>query len=169
VRLQVIAPSSGDDSGAGAGGDKICSVPFKVQDDTGSIWVDPQGLDKISLGGGSVPATLAIAEAAAIQTGLPLDVLQGGGSVHLWELRGGQRVTVVGMVSQWDGGLVVKKIKKNPLIVSTLLGTNVQVETQKQVKTAWIFTALLGIPGVLILLCGLGMMLVNLIGVLQTP
>jgi hypothetical protein len=166
VRFQVIAPSS-DDDGAGAGGDKIHGVPFKIQDETGSVWVDPQRLDKISLGEGIPPANRGIAEAAVIQTGLDPVVLDSGGRMRLWELRGGQRVTVVGTVASYEGGLVVMKVKNNPLIVTSLLGSNVQVETQKQVKTAWVYTAVLGIPGVLFLCCGVAAAGVGLFRLLQ--
>ncbi|NTW36913.1 MAG: hypothetical protein HGB17_12435, partial [Syntrophobacteraceae bacterium] len=165
IRFQAIAPMS-DESGSGLGGDKTRAVPFKLQDETGTIWVDPQGLDEISLGPGVVPASLEVAEAAVIQTGLNPIILQGGGSMHIWELRGGQRLTVIGTVAPWEGGLVVKKLKKDPLVVTSLLGSQVQLETGKQVKTAWIYTALLGIPGLLLLLCGLGAAVANLVSVL---
>ncbi len=168
VRLKVeVYEHDSDGSGWRAAGDKLRATHFLLEDETGTIWVDPQGLDKLSLGEGTVPARREIAEAAAILVGLNTALLQGQSRAQLWELRGGQRVTVIGNVSERNGTLVVSKAKKDPLIVTSLLGSSVQVQTQQQVKTAWIMTAVLGIPGLLGLCCGLGFMAVNLIGMLQ--
>jgi hypothetical protein len=168
VRLRVEQYDS-DEGGWRAAGDKLRAVPFKLEDETGTVWIDPAGLDKISLGEGIEPASLDIAEAAAMQTGLNLGILAGQIRTRLWELRGGQRVTVVGTVTQHEGTLVVGKVKKSQLIVSPLLGTNVQVQTQQQIKSAWVMTAVLGIPGIIGVLCGLGFLVFNLFGMLKAP
>jgi hypothetical protein len=162
VRLRVEVP---DDEGSGwnPAGDSLRAVPFQLQDGTGSLWVDPQGLDKLSLGEGVVPQTREIAEAAAILSGLDPVILQGPARVTMWELRGGQRVTVIGTVMQREGSLVLARQKKDPLIVTSLLGSNVQLQTRRQIRTAWIMTAVLGIPGLLGLCCGLGLLVSNLI------
>ncbi len=168
VRLRVeVYERDSDGSGWRAAGDKLRATHFLLEDETGSIWVEPQGLDKLSLGEGIVPATREIAEAAAILSGVNPVVLNAESRARLWELRGGQRVTVIGTVTQRDGTLVLGKAKKDPLIVTSLLGSNIQVQTQQQIKTAWVMTAVLGIPGLIGVCCGLGFMAVNLIGMLQ--
>lgn len=167
IRLRVEVRNGDESSGWSAAGDKLRAVQFRLEDETGSIMVDPQGLDEISLGEGSLPASFEIAEAAAILTGIPPIVLQGETRLRLWELRGGQRVTVVGTVIQRDGTLMLAKVKKSQLIVTSLLAGNVQVQTQQQIKTAWVLTAVLGIPGLLGLCCGLGSMAVALFRILQ--
>jgi len=167
VRLQVMTPTY-DEAGYRSD-DRIRCVPFKVQDETGSIWVNPTGLEKMWMGEGRLPADPGIAEAAAIQTGVRAYLHGRGTNIRMWELRGGQRITIVGIVSQSEGGLVVKKIKKNPLIVTTLLGNTAKAGPQKLTKSDWKVAAFFGIPGVLILLTGLGAMVVNLISVLQRP
>lgn len=155
-----------DESGWGGAGDKVRTAPFILEDGSGSIWVDPQGLDKHSLGEAVVPAPEK-AEAAAILLGLPLVILHGQTRSQLWELRGGQRVTVIGVVQQRGGKLFVAQSRNQVFIVSTHLGTCVQVRSQQQVKTAWIYTAILGIPGILAVCCGLAFLLTRLIRMLQ--
>lgn len=143
-------------------GDKIRAVPFLLEDETGSVWVDPQGLDKVSLGEGVVP-TREAAEAAAIQVGIDPRLFNLESRARLWELRGGQRVTVIGTARQRDGQLVVGKPKNSPFVVTSFLGENVQLPTRQQIKTGWGLTALLGIPGLLAICCGLVGALVALI------
>ena len=168
VRLKVeIYEHDIDASGWRGAGDKLRSTPFQLEDETGTIWVDPQGLDKISLGEGIVPATREIAEAAAIQVGINPRVFNSESRARLWELRGGQRVTVIGAVSQRDGNLVVGKLKKEPFVVSPLLGNSIQVPAQKQVKTGRLMALLLGIPGVLVVACSLVWTVVTLIRLWQ--
>jgi hypothetical protein len=168
VRLRVeVYERNEDGSGWRAAGDKLRATPFQLEDETGSVWINPQGLDKLSLGEGAVPATREVAEAAAILTGINPVVLNTQARAKLWELRGGQRVTVIGTIMQSDGKPVVGKFKKDPLIITSLQGDAVQVQTQQQVKTAWILTAILGIPGLLGLCCGLVAMAFYLIRMLQ--
>ncbi len=155
-----------DESGWGGAGDKIRTAPFLLDDGSGSIWVDPQGLDKHSLGDAMTPAGDK-AEAAAILLGLPLIILHGQTRSQLWELRGGQRVTVIGVVQQRDGKLLVAKSKSQVFIVSSRLGTGIQVQSQQQVKTAWVYTAILGIPGILAVCCGLVFLVTTLIRMFQ--
>ncbi len=155
-----------DESGWGGAGDKVRTAPFLLDDGSGSIWVDPQGLDKHSLGDAMTPAGDK-AEAAAILLGLPLIILHGQTRSQLWELRGGQRVTVIGVVQQRDGKLLVAKSKSQVFIVSSRLGTGIQVQSQQQVKTAWVYTAILGIPGILAVCCGLVFLVTTLIRMFQ--
>lgn len=168
VRLKVeVYQSDSDGSGWRGAGDKVRATAFQLEDETGAVWVDPQGLDKLSLGEGIVPATRETAEAAAILTGINPVVFNTQSRAQLWELRGGQRVTVIGAVTQRDGTLVVGKLKDNPFVITSLLGADVQVQSQKQAKTSWVMTAILGIPGLLALCCGLIGALVSLLRQLQ--
>lgn len=167
VRLKVeVYERDDEESGWRAAGDKMRSTLFLLEDETGSIWVDPQGLDKVSLGEGVVP-TREAAEAAAIQTGLDPRVLNLESRARMWELRGGQRVTVIGAVMRHGDQMIVAKLKDNPFIVTPLLGSDVQVQSQKQAKTGWTMAAILGIPGLLAICCGLLGALVSLIQALQ--
>jgi len=168
VRLKVeVYQSDSDGSGWRGAGDKLRASPFLLEDETGTVWVDPQGLDKLSLGEGIVPATREIAEAAAILTGINPVVFNAQSRAQLWELRGGQRVTVIGAVTQRDGQLVVGKLKDNPFVVTSRLGNIVQVQTQQQIKTGWTMAAILGIPGLLAICCGVVSAGVALIRMLQ--
>jgi predicted GTPase len=81
-------------------------------------------------------------------------------------LRAGQVVTVVGTPVQGQGNLLVARAKDQPLIVSPLLGQTVDARITAQKKSSQTWTLILGIPGVLFLLCGLGGALVALIGML---
>jgi hypothetical protein len=165
LRVEMLNTDEGGWKGAG---DKLRAVPFQLEDETGSLWVDPQGLDKLSLGEGADPQSHEIAEAAAILAGLNPVILRGQTRSKLWELRGSQRVTVIGTVTQRDGILTIGKVGKAPLIVSSLFGGSVQVQTRQQIKTAWILTAVLGIPGLLALCCGVGMLAVTLYRTFQS-
>ncbi len=136
-----------------AAGDKIRSVPFLLEDETGSVWVDPQGLDKVSLGEGIVP-TREAAEAAAIQVGIDPRLFNLKSRARLWELRGGQRVTVIGVVSQRDGRLMVGKSKDAPFVVTSLLGEAVQVQTGKQAQTGRTMAIVFGAVGLVAICCG---------------
>jgi hypothetical protein len=155
-----------DEDGWGGAGDKVRTTHFLLEDDSSSVWVDPQGLNKHSLGASQTPDRER-AEAAAILLGLPLAVFQGRTQSQLWELRGGQRVTVIGVVQQRDGRLFVAKPKSQVFIVSSHLGTAIQVQPQQQIKTAWMMTAVLGIPGVLAVCCGLAFLATTLVRMFQ--
>lgn len=143
-------------------GDKTRSVPFLLADESGSVWVDPQGLDKISLGEGIVP-TREAAEEAAIQVGIDPSVFNLESRARLWELRGGQRVTVIGVASQRDGQLVVSKGKDAPFVVTSLLGDAVQVQTGQQAQTGRTMAIVFGVMGLLAICCGLLGALVSLL------
>lgn len=153
VRLKVEVYEQGEDSGWRVAGDKIRAVPFLLEDETGSVWVDPQGLDKVSLGEGIVPSREA-AEAAAIQVGIDPRVFNLDSRAWLWELRGGQRVTVIGITTQRNGQLVIAKSKDAPFVVTSLLGEAVQVQTGKQAKTGQTMAIIFGVVGLLVICCG---------------
>jgi hypothetical protein len=62
-----------------------------------------------------------------------------------------------------NGALVVGKRKNSPFIITPLLGAAVQLPAQQQARSGWILSAVLGIPGLLALCCGLTGALVVLI------
>lgn len=161
IRLKVEEFDS-DEGGWKGAGDKLRGVPFRLEDETGSIWIDPQGLDKLSLAEGHQLGDQAAAEDAAILTGLNPVVLRGQTRCTLWELRKGQRITVVGTVQQREGTLLVAKDKKQPFLVTSLLGNSVQVQLKQFAKRAWVMTAVLGGLGLLGFCCGLGFLVFNL-------
>jgi hypothetical protein len=167
VRLKVeVYERDSDGSGWRGTGDKLRASPFLLEDESGAIWVDPQGLDKLSLGEGIVPSREA-AEAAAILTGINPVLLNTDYRAQLWELRGGQRVTVIGAVTQRNGALVVSKLKNNPLLITPLLGEAVQLPSQQQARTGWMWSVILGIPGLLAFCCGIVSAAVVLLRTLQ--
>jgi hypothetical protein len=161
IRLKVEDFDS-DEGGWKGAGDKMQAVPFRLEDETGTIWVDPQGLDKYSLAEGTQLGDQASAEAAAILAGLNPVVLRGQTRSTLWELRGGQRVTIIGTVMNRDGSLIIARDKKQLLIITSLLGNSVQVQLHEQVKRAWIMTGILGGLGLMGTCCGLGFLVFNL-------
>jgi len=72
--------------------DRVQVRPFLLDDGTGTVWVDPTGLDRFLLGEGFIPEDAD--RAAALQAvGLPPTL---DGPVQVWALRAGQEVTVVG-------------------------------------------------------------------------
>jgi hypothetical protein len=168
LRLKVEEYKSYDDSSGWAGlTDKIRCIPFQLTDATGSVWVNPDGLDKQLLGDGIVPTSEQI-EAACILLGIPQNILRGQLRFTLWELRAGQTVSVIGAPSQAQNGMEIAKLQGLPMIVSPLLGQAVVGNISSQAKKAQVWTFLLGIPGLLFLLCGLIGALVSLINLLRS-
>jgi len=167
LRLKVEQYES-DSDGSGWRGlmDKIRSIPFQLDDGSGAVWVNPEGLDKQLLGDGFTPNDDQI-QAACILLGISLKIFAGPFSYCLWELRAGQTVSVVGSVVQVQNGLGIARVQSQPFIVSPLLGQAVGSVVSSQTKKAQIWTLILGIPGVLFLLCGLIGALVSLIRVLM--
>ena len=162
LRLKVERYESDSDSSGWAGlTDKARSIPFQLEDGTGAVWVNPDGLDKQLLGDGVTPAQEHI-EAACILLGISPNILRGQLRFTLWELRAGQTVTVVGTPVQVEGNLVVAHTQGQPFIVSLLLGQAVDAKIITQ-----IWTLILGIPGLLFLFCGLGGAVVTLVRLLM--
>ena len=87
---------------------------------------------------------------------------------RLWELRAGQTVSVVGGVAQGQNGLEIARVQGQPLVVSPILGQAVDTKITTQTKKAQTWTLVIGIPGALFLLCGLGGALISLIRVLMS-
>jgi hypothetical protein len=168
LRLKVEIYKRDSDSSGWAGlTDKARGTSFQLEDGSGAVWVNPDGLDKQLLGEGIVPDESQI-QAACVLLGIPTGMLRGQLRFRMWELRAGQTVSVVGAVAQGQSALEVRQAQGQPFIVSPLLGQAVdaQITTQKKKSNTW--TWVLGIPGAIFLLCGLGGALVALVRLLTT-
>jgi len=167
LRLKVEEYESDSDSSGWKGlTDKARGIPFQLDDGSGAVWVNPEGLDKQLLGDGITPNDDQI-QAACILLGISPKMLRGQLRFWLWELRAGQTVSVVGGVAQGQNGLEIARVQGQPFVVSPLLGQAVDAKISTQSKTAQTWTLVLGIPGALFLLCGLGGALIALIRVLM--
>jgi hypothetical protein len=166
LRLKVeIYERDSDSSGWRGMTDKTRCVPFQLEDGTGAVWINPEGLDKQLLGDGVIPDEHQL-QAACIQLGISPKILHGHLRFRLWELRAGQTISVVGSPIQVQGGLLVGRTQGQPFIVSPLLGQAVEANISALTKKAQTWTLVLGIPGAIMLLCGLVGALVSLIRVL---
>jgi len=140
--------------------DRVQVRPFLLDDGTGTVWVDPAGLDRFLLGEGVTPEDAD--RAAALQAvGLPpaLD-----GPVQVWAVRAGQEVTVVGTVQQKGDQTVIAKAKGQPLVVAPGDIPDIAVQTRRQSAGAWVGVGVLG----LLILCLLSVAGITLIRVLVT-
>jgi hypothetical protein len=142
--------------------DKARSIPFQLIDETGSIQINPEKLDRQLQGEGLIPNEAQI-QTACILLGISPEILRGQLRFRIWELRGGQTITVIGTVTQGEVGLEIKKIQGETFVVSPLLGSLVDNTVSTQTKKARTWMLILGIPGIIFLLCGLTMALVSLI------
>jgi hypothetical protein len=166
LRLKVeIYDSDSDDSGWKGLTDKARGVPFQLDDGSGAVWVNPDGLDKQLLGNGIVPNDDQI-QAACLLLGISPDMLRGQLRFWLWELRAGQAITVVGAPVQGPNGLTLVKASGQPFIVSPMDGAMIENAISTQTKTATVWTFVLGIPGLLALCCGLTGVVVMLVKML---
>jgi hypothetical protein len=166
LRLKVEVYERDEDSSGWRGlTDKARGIPFQLNDGTGTVWVNPDGLDKQLLGDGIVPNDDQI-QAACILLGISPNMLRGQLRFRLWELRAGQTISVVGNSMQAQGGMLVGRTQGQPFIISPLLGQGVDSKISGQTKKAQTWTLVLGIPGAIMLLCGLGGALVALFRVL---
>jgi hypothetical protein len=86
--LRVEVYNRNYESGWRPAGDQLRATSFLLEDETGTVWVDAQGVDKYQLGEGVIPSREA-AETAAILTGIPPVNLNADYRAWLWELRGG--------------------------------------------------------------------------------
>ena len=156
LRLKVEVYQADQDSSGWRGlTDKARSIPFQLEDGSGAVWVNPEGLDKQLLGDGIVPNDDQV-QAACILLGISPKILRGQIRFRLWELRAGQTVTVIGSIVQGQNGLVILRTQGQPFVVSPLLGQALQGNISSQTKKAQTWTLVLGIPGAIMLLCGLG-------------
>jgi hypothetical protein len=167
LRLKVEQYEN-DEDGSGWRGltDKVRSTPFQMDDGSGLIWTNPEGLDKQLLGDGFIPNEDQI-QAACILLNISLKIFAGKLRFRMWEFRSGQEVTVVGTVVQSQQGLEINKVQGQPFIISPLLGQTLDAKISIQSKRARTWMFVLGIPGAILLLCGLGGALVSLIQALM--
>jgi hypothetical protein len=166
LRLKVEQYESDSDSSGWRGlMDKTRSSPFQLEDGSGAIWVNPEGLDKQLLGDGFTPNEDQI-QAACILLGISLNIFAGQLRFTMWEFRAGQTVTIVGNVVQGQTGVEIARVQGQPFAVSPLLSSALDTKISTQSKTARTWMYVLGIPGVLFLLCGLGGALISLIRIL---
>ena len=140
--------------------DRVQMRPFLLDDGTGTVWVDPTGLDRFVLGEGFVPEG-ADRTAALQAVGLPPGL---DGPVQVWALRAGQEVTVVGTVQQRGDQTVIAKAKGQPLVVSPGDIPDALAQMGKQSTGAWVLVGVLG----LLILCLLTVAGITLIRVLVT-
>jgi hypothetical protein len=167
LRLKVEIYEFGSESSGWKGlTTKVRSVPFQLDDGSGAVWVNPDGLDNQLLGDGIVPTEEQI-ETACILLGMSRKMLRGQLRFQSWELRAGQTVTIVGSPSQGQNGLEIVRAQGQTFIVSPLLGQAVDASISTQTKKAQTWTLVLAIPGALFLLCGLCGALVSLVNVLK--
>jgi hypothetical protein len=141
--------------------DKWRGTQFQLDDGSGMAWVEPDGMSRHMLGEGTVPNSDQI-QTACILLGVSPNMLRGRLRFYLWELRGGQTVTVIGKVAQRPNGLALVKPVKQPFIVTPLLGEAVADVVGVQKKGTRTLALALGIPGMMILCCGLGAAAVTL-------
>ena len=163
LRFKVEIYKSDDDSSGWAGlTEKAHGVPFQLEDGSGTVWVNPAGLDKQLLGEGSVPNNDQISRACLL-LGIDTNMLRGQLRYRIWELRGGQTITVVGTPVQGQSGVEVVHSQGQPFIVSPLLGSAIDSSITSQKGKARTWMLIIGIFGGSFLLCGLIGTLVNLI------
>jgi hypothetical protein len=168
LRLKVEKYEVDSDSSGWRGlTDKARGVPFQLNDGSGAVWVNPDGLDKQLLGDGLTPNDDQI-QATCILLDISPNMLRGRLRFWLWELRAGQTVSVVGGVAQGKNGLEITRVQGQPFVVSPLLGQAVDAKISTQSKKAQTWMLVLGIPGALFLLCGLGGALISLVRVLMS-
>jgi hypothetical protein len=168
LRLKVeVYESDSDSSGWKGLTVKSRGIPFQLDDGSGTVWVNPEGLDKDLVGNGIAPNDDQI-QAACILLGISPKILRGQLRFWMWELRAGQAVSVVGGITQGQNRLEIARIQGQPFVVSPLLGQAVDAKISTQSKVAQTWMLVLGIPGALFLLCGLGGALYSLIRVLMS-
>jgi hypothetical protein len=168
LRMKVeVYESDSESSGWKGLTDKSRGIPFKLEDGSGAVWVNPEGLDKQLLGTGVLPNDDQI-QAACILLGISPKMLRGQLRFWMWEFRAGQMVSVIGGVAQAQNGLQIFRFQNQPFIISPLLGQDVNIKISTQTKLSKTWMLVLGIPGVLFLLCGLGGAIIALIRVLTT-
>jgi hypothetical protein len=168
LRLKVEKYERDSDSSGWRGLiDKARSVPFQLDDGSGAVWVNPEGLDKLLLGEGITPNEDQI-QAACILLEISPKMLRGQLRFTLWEFRAGQTLSVVGGVMQGQNGLEMTRVQGQPFVISPFLGQTVDAKITTQSKLARTWMLILGIPGALFLLCGLGGAVVSLIRLLMS-
>ncbi len=163
LRMKVeIYITDSDESGWRGMTDKSRGIPFRLEDGSGEAWVIPDGLDKHMLGNGFVPNEDQI-QAACILLNISTGNIHNQLRYQMWEIRAGQTVTVVGSAVHGQNGLEVRRVEGQPLIVSPMLGQEVDANLASQASKSRAWTYILGIPGAIMLLCTLSGALISLV------
>lgn len=131
---------------------RLQTTPFWLDDGTGLIVVDPAHLDREYLGEGIAPSQEKVEEVAQILGCSPALVREPGLRFRLWELQRDQRITVVGAVFERDGHKYIAKAEGHPLVITTLDEISLGTQSARQMKVALFWAAILGVPGLLVLL-----------------
>jgi hypothetical protein len=168
LRLKVERYQSDQDSSGWRGlTDKVRSVPFRLDDGSASVWINPEGLDKQLLGEPSIPTDEQV-QADCILLGISPNMLRGRLRFSMWEQRGGQSITVIGVPTVGLNGLEIKKVPEKPFVVSPLLGEAVEGSLVFQKNKARTWMLVLGIPGAVFLLCGFVGAIVSLVRIISS-
>lgn len=163
LRLQVEEYVSADTTGWKPFADKWYGIPFQIEDDTGQVWVNPEGVDRHFLGDEFVPDDDQIQNACTLLEISP-DMLRGKLRFRMWELRAGREVTVIGTPTQdAQGNLVIAKSAQQPLLISRWSEQTLDEKLSAQTRQARNWVLFLGIPGLLFLICGCCGALVSLL------
>lgn len=131
---------------------RMQTTPFWLDDGTGLIVVDPDCLDREYLGEGVDATQGKIEEVMKILDCSPEHVQEPGLRFRLWELHKDQLVTVVGTVFERDGRKYIAKAQDRPLVITRMDETNLGVQSVHQAQLALVWSAILGIPGLVVLL-----------------
>jgi E3 Ubiquitin ligase len=131
---------------------RIQTTPFWLDDGTGLIVVDPDRLDREFLGEGITASQHQTEEVLNILGCSPGNVQGLNLRFRIWELCKDERVTVVGTVFERDEKKYIAKADDRPLVVTTMDETNLGIQSFRQAKLALIWAAILGVPGLTVLL-----------------
>ena len=140
------------------------STRFKIEDETGSVEVDPtdgsfeglrKSVDKSEVMRQSLPSLsfgnfhLNLGNLPAMSGGAPETI-----EYHEEVIDVNRRVTVVGTLCDKMGDLLIEKHEKTPVIVSTKSSDEMIKDTQSTLKTQLIVTGICGILGLILTIIG---------------
>lgn len=130
---------------------RLETTPFWLDDGTGLILVNPAHLDREYLGEGFIPSQEQLEEIIQTIGCSPAHVREPGLRFRVWELRKGQQVTVVGVVSERDGHNTIAKAEGHPLVITAMDETSLDKHSVRHAKLALFWAILLGVPGLFVL------------------
>jgi hypothetical protein len=140
--------------------DRVQVRSFLLDDGSGTVWVDPTGVDRYLLGKAAIPEGADRADALEA-VGLPKQLARG--YMEVWALRVGQEVTVVGTVQQRGEESFIAKEKGQPLVISPGDVPEMLTQAGRQSTVTWVVSGVLG----LIALCLLGAFGLSLVRILS--
>lgn len=153
LRMQIYGLKSGTEGREwGPVTGKTLAAPFWLDDGTGTIWVDPRPVDSRLMGNGVEPTDDQVNEAYQILGIDPFLIARIATNVRyqLWEWRVGQRLTVIGPVTQKEGRLTIGRVRGQPMLVSPLDVDSMDVTVKKTSSKIWI---VIGAIVVLLICC----------------